>query len=176
MEGRCCPRFARSVTTGRAIDLRGPITTGMDSIGAVAAGTTPALTPERQGFYGRLKETSAAPLLEVLSRIVPREPAPETVPAAWRYDELRPLLMEAGRLLTAEEAARRGLLLENPGVPGKSKITPSLYVGLQLILPGEVAPRVVAWPARFGSSSRHRRVHRGRGRADDDASGDSMAI
>jgi gentisate 1,2-dioxygenase len=32
------------------------------------------------------------------------------------------------------------LILENPGLRGQSCITPSLYAGLQLILPGEVAP------------------------------------
>jgi gentisate 1,2-dioxygenase len=38
------------------------------------------------------------------------------------------------------EAERRVLMLENPGLPGLSQITSSLYAGLQLILPGEVAP------------------------------------
>ncbi len=48
--------------------------------------------------------------------------------------------MEAGRLITAHEAERRVLILENPGLRGQSRITQSLYAGLQLILPGEVAP------------------------------------
>jgi gentisate 1,2-dioxygenase len=48
--------------------------------------------------------------------------------------------MEAGRLITAKEAERRVLILENPGMPGLSRATTSLYAGLQLILPGEVAP------------------------------------
>src|SRR4029453_12562965 len=47
--------------------------------------------------------------------------------------------MEAGRLLTEKEAERRVLILENPGLLGRSRATGSLYVGLQLILPGEVA-------------------------------------
>jgi gentisate 1,2-dioxygenase len=48
--------------------------------------------------------------------------------------------MQAGLLITAREAERRVLILENPGLRGQSCITPSLYAGLQLILPGEVAP------------------------------------
>jgi gentisate 1,2-dioxygenase len=48
--------------------------------------------------------------------------------------------MEAGRLITAAEAERRVLILENPALRGHSSITQSLYAGLQLILPGEVAP------------------------------------
>jgi gentisate 1,2-dioxygenase len=48
--------------------------------------------------------------------------------------------MEAGTLITAKEAIRRVLILENPGMRGESCITQSLYAGLQLILPGEIAP------------------------------------
>jgi len=48
--------------------------------------------------------------------------------------------MRAGQAITAEEAVRRVLILENPALRGQSAITQSLYAGLQLILPGEVAP------------------------------------
>ncbi|CAD7837607.1 MAG: Gentisate 1,2-dioxygenase (EC 1.13.11.4) [Olavius algarvensis Gamma 3 endosymbiont] len=49
-------------------------------------------------------------------------------------------MLEAGELITAKEAERRVLILENPGLRGASRITTSLYAGLQLVLPGEVAP------------------------------------
>jgi gentisate 1,2-dioxygenase len=48
--------------------------------------------------------------------------------------------MQAGGLITAKEATRRVLILENPGLRGRASITQSLFAGLQLILPGEVAP------------------------------------
>src|SRR4051812_17502211 len=99
----------------------------------------PETSPEREAFTGRLDQKNAAPLWNVLGSIVPREPQTPCVPALWRYEELRPLLMEAGRLITAEEAERRVLMLENPGLRHASRITQSLYAGLQLILPGEVA-------------------------------------
>jgi gentisate 1,2-dioxygenase len=99
----------------------------------------PELTPERRAFYERLHASGAAPLWEVLGAIIPPEPRPAALPALWRYDELRPLLLEAGRLLTEREAERRVLVLENPGLKGQSRTTGSLYAGLQLILPGEVA-------------------------------------
>ena len=101
--------------------------------------TKPTLTAERREFYARLAASSAAPLWEVLGAIIPPEPRPEAVPFLWHYDDLRPLLMEAGHLLTEKEAERRVLILENPGLLGKSRVTGSLYIGLQLILPGEVA-------------------------------------
>jgi gentisate 1,2-dioxygenase len=102
--------------------------------------TKPVLTPEREAFYGRLTTRNMEPLWEVFARRFPPKPKPQMVPALWRYDEMRPLLMEAGRLLTPQEAERRVLVLENPGLRGTSQITNSLYAGLQLILPGESAP------------------------------------
>jgi gentisate 1,2-dioxygenase len=96
-------------------------------------------TTERQEFYARLKTKSAAPLWEVLSDIVRKDPRTAVQAALWRYDELRPFIAEAGRIITAEEAERRVLILENPGLAGMSRITQSLYAGLQLILPGEIA-------------------------------------
>jgi len=102
------------------------------------------LAPRRE-FYQRIARLNAAPLWEVLSEIVGVQPHPASVPALWRYDEMRPFLMESGELITAREAERRVLMLENPGYPGGSRITQSVYAGLQLVLPGE-----------FTSSHRHR--------------------
>ena len=99
----------------------------------------PETSPERQAFYERLDRVDTAPLWEVLNRLVLPEPQPNIVPALWQYEEVRALLMEAGRLLTVQEAERRVLVLENPGIRGASQVTQSLYAGLQLIQPGEVA-------------------------------------
>src|SRR5438105_366022 len=98
------------------------------------------VTDERKAFYERIDRESLTPLWETLGSLVPPTPATPCVPALWRYDQMRPYLMEAGRLITAREAERRVLVMENPGLRGASSITHSLYAGLQLILPGEVAP------------------------------------
>jgi gentisate 1,2-dioxygenase len=98
----------------------------------------PDVAADRREFYQRLDAQNAAPLWEVLGRIIPPEPQPACVPALWHYKELRPLLMEAGRLITTREAERRVLILENPGLRGASRITQSIYAGLQLVMPGEV--------------------------------------
>src|SRR3546814_16016784 len=58
----------------------------------------------------------------------------------WRYADVRAPLLEAGAFITAQEAERRVLILENPGLRGQSRITTSLYAGVQLVMPGEVAP------------------------------------
>src|SRR5207344_333767 len=75
---------------------------------------------------------------ESLARLIPSQPHPAAVPAMWRYAGIRELLMEAGRMITAVEAERRVLVLENPGLSGTRLIADSLYAGLQLVMPGEV--------------------------------------
>jgi gentisate 1,2-dioxygenase len=100
----------------------------------------PVKSPERKELYARLEKKNAEPLWEVLSRLVLPEPQPACEAVLWKYDDLRPLLMDAGKVISAKEAERRVLILVNPGLKGKSQITQSLYAGLQLVLPGEVAP------------------------------------
>ena len=100
----------------------------------------PPRTPEREAFYEELAPRHMAPLWEVLRALITREPAGPCVPVIWHYDEVRPYLMRSGALITAKEAERRVLILENPALAGKAAATHTLYAGLQLILPGEVAP------------------------------------
>jgi gentisate 1,2-dioxygenase len=100
----------------------------------------PNIAGERQDLYRRMDKHNLAPLWEVLHNLIPNEPSTPCRPALWKYRDARPYLMEAGKLITAKEAIRRVLILENPGLRGESCITQSLYAGLQLILPGEIAP------------------------------------
>ena len=100
----------------------------------------PRQTEERQAFYDRLTPHAMAPLWEVLRAMITPEPRPKAIPHCWSYETVRPLLLESGGLLTAEEAERRVLMLENPALPGQARATSTLYAGIQLILPGETAP------------------------------------
>jgi gentisate 1,2-dioxygenase len=95
---------------------------------------------ERARFYREINEINLTPLWESLHSLVPKEPKSPCVPHLWRYSEIRPFLKRSGEIISAEEAVRRVLVLENPALRGQSAITQSLYAGLQLILPGEVAP------------------------------------
>lgn len=94
----------------------------------------------RDEYYRRIAPRHLTPLWEQMSALVPEQPRSPAVPYLWRYDDVRPALLESGALITAREAVRRVLILENPGLAGSSAITQALYAGLQLILPGEVAP------------------------------------
>ncbi|MES2942655.1 MAG: gentisate 1,2-dioxygenase [Pseudomonadota bacterium] len=97
-------------------------------------------TDARKAFYSAIAGQSMTPLWEVLHALVPQSPSTPCVPAFWKYADVHPFLMQSGQLITAEEAVRRVLILENPALRGQSCITQSLYAGLQLIMPGEVAP------------------------------------
>ena len=94
----------------------------------------------REEFYRRMDRENLAPLWEVLHNLVPPTPATPALPALWNYRKIRPYILEAGKVISAREAVRRVLVLENPGLRGQSCVTQSLYAGLQLILPGEIAP------------------------------------
>ena len=92
-------------------------------------------------YVGTLHERNLAPLWPALRTFIPRDrPTRKTQPHVWRYAEVRPLLMRAGELTPIEKAERRVLVLCNPGHGLEElKATPSIYTGLQLILPGETA-------------------------------------
>ena len=94
----------------------------------------------RQAYYDRIDGQNLAPLWEVLDALITPEPQSRAQAFVWHYDDIRDAIMESGAIITAKEAVRRVLVLENPGLRGESKITNTLYAGLQLILPGEVAP------------------------------------
>lgn len=84
-----------------------------------------------------------------LKAVTPRDlPHRRIRPAAWRYAELRPRLIEAGRLAPMELAERRVLGLVNPGLDtGTVATTAAIFAGMQLILPGEWAPNHKHTPA-----------------------------
>jgi len=91
-------------------------------------------------YTNKIADDNLVPLWNRLGNLVTPEPKSPCEPTLWNYSAIRPVLLEAGSLLTAKEAERRVLILENPGMPGESKITTSLYAGIQLIMPGEIAP------------------------------------
>src|SRR5215475_8412549 len=123
---------------------------------AVATATT-GLDPKhnlqtaRQAYYDKISKQHMTPLWEVLKGLVTKEPKSQCAPALWKFKDAKRLVLEAGEVITADEAERRVLVLENPALRGKSRITNSLFAGIQLILPGEVAPahRHVSSAIRF---------------------------
>lgn len=99
-----------------------------------------SLLAQRQSFYAKIAQQNYAPLWEQLHSLVTATPRSACQPGHWPYAVAREYLAEAGKLITAKEAERRVLVLENPGLRGKAAITTALYAGLQMVLPGETAP------------------------------------
>jgi gentisate 1,2-dioxygenase len=104
------------------------------------SGPNVAETPERAAFYKKIDHKNLTALWTVMGALITPEPKSRCRPAGWRFADIRAAMVEAGSLITAKEAERRVLVLENPGLRGDSKITTSLYCGVQMVLPREVAP------------------------------------
>src|SRR5579863_9807970 len=105
----------------------------------------------RQDYYARIDRHGMKPLWTVMSSLIHDEPQSRCAPAVWHFDDVKTLVMESGGLISAEEAKRRVLILENPAMRGESRATNTLFAGIQMILPGEVAPvhRHVSSAIRF---------------------------
>jgi gentisate 1,2-dioxygenase len=60
----------------------------------------------RDAYYARMAERGLTPLWMVMAEAVPSEPVPNCEPAFWDYAaDIRPALLEAGELISAEEAS-----------------------------------------------------------------------
>lgn len=93
-------------------------------------------------YYETLVSKNTLPLWPALRAVLPYgKPARRTLPVMWRYADVRPDLIKAGELTPIEKAERRVLVLCNPGLGLENmQVTGSIYIGLQLIQPGETAP------------------------------------
>jgi len=102
-----------------------------------------------QDYRDAMTAAGVAPLWPMMRNVLPHGvPRPQTRPGYWNYDALRPLLLRAGELTPVEKAERRVLVLSDPGRgPGAMQATASIYLGLQLLLPGETAPAHVHTPS-----------------------------
>ncbi|MBV1695782.1 MAG: cupin, partial [Hyphomicrobiales bacterium] len=86
-----------------------------------------------------MTRAGVAPLWPMMRNVLPHgEPRPVTKAHLWAYGAVRPLLLRAGELTPVEKAERRVLVLSDPGRGvGAMQATSAIYVGLQLLLPGE---------------------------------------
>jgi gentisate 1,2-dioxygenase len=93
-------------------------------------------------YRAALESCNLVPLWPSLRALLPPQtPQPRTRATMWSYEALRPLLMKAGELTPIEKAERRVLVLANPGHGlEKMQASAAIYLGMQLLLPGEWAP------------------------------------
>ena len=93
-------------------------------------------------YVAALREQNLVPLWPNLRAVMPAgKPRPQTRATHWSYAALKPLLLRAGELTPIEKAERRVLVLANPGHGlDKMQTSAAMYLGMQLLLPGEWAP------------------------------------
>lgn len=92
-----------------------------------------------EALYEDLRSHNSGALWTNINQVNRREPAAVAVPCVWKYAEMRPLLERSGKLVSAADAERRVAMLLNPGINRLPFTTDTIYAGLQLILPGEIA-------------------------------------
>jgi gentisate 1,2-dioxygenase len=93
-------------------------------------------------YVAALTRANLVPLWPNLRALLPPQaPRTSTLPSHWSWTTIRPLLLRAGELTPMEKAERRVLVLANPG-RGLDNLQASatIYLGVQLVLPGETAP------------------------------------
>ncbi|MAW88328.1 MAG: cupin [Phyllobacteriaceae bacterium] len=102
-----------------------------------------------QDYRDDMAAAGVAPLWPMMRNVLPHgQPNAVTRPGYWNYGKLRPLLLRAGELTPVEKAERRVLVLSDPGRGvGAMQATASIYLGMQLLLPGETAPAHVHTPS-----------------------------
>ena len=96
-------------------------------------------TPELEAYYQALEGEELGALWNVANEIEPWYPQPKSVPTHWPWKKVEPFVRKAAQLVSAEKAARRVVMLVNPGRKEWSAASGLLYTGVQVMNPGEAA-------------------------------------
>ena len=93
-------------------------------------------------YLDALSRANLVPLWPNLRDALPfDDPRSGTKPTLWAWNTIRPLLVRAGDLTPMDKAERRVLVLSNPGRSKDAlQATAAMFLGMQMVLPGEVAP------------------------------------
>ena len=94
-------------------------------------------TPELEAYYRELEGEALGALWNVANEIEPWHPQPRSVPTLWKWKKTEPFVRRAAELVSAEKAARRVVMLVNPGRKEWSAACGLLYTGVQVMNPGE---------------------------------------
>ncbi|KAI8933952.1 hypothetical protein NX059_008726 [Plenodomus lindquistii] len=113
-------------------------------------GSHPSNKVDLTQYVNQLGEKNVTPLWTMMDKMVPPYPNPKAAVTLWEYSQMRPALMDASEIVSAEEAERRVLILVNQSMSAPNT-TDTIYAGLQVVLPGETAPahRHRAFALRF---------------------------
>ncbi|MGN6461962.1 MAG: 5-aminosalicylate 1,2-dioxygenase [Pseudolabrys sp.] len=107
-------------------------------------------------LHDDLAAAHMAPTWKYVSEFVSREPRTSYRPWLWRWDDIIPLLMRAGDLITPERGAeRRSMEHVNPDLTPFYSTSHTIATAVQLVRAGERAPahRHAAGAIRFAAQS-----------------------
>lgn len=108
---------------------------------AVAAPGQPEPTPALEQLYRGFEQELLVPLWTEIGGLMPAEPRSKAVPHLWRWQRLKELAAEAGRIVPVGRGGeRRAIALANPALGGRPFATPTLWAAIQYLMPGENAP------------------------------------
>jgi gentisate 1,2-dioxygenase len=108
---------------------------------AVTADDQPVVTPALEQLYRGFEQELLVPLWTEIGDLMPVHPRSRAVPHLWKWDNLRRLADQAGRLVPVGRGGeRRAIALSNPGLGGRPFATPTLWAAIQYLMPGEDAP------------------------------------
>jgi gentisate 1,2-dioxygenase len=108
---------------------------------AVAAPGQPDPTPALEQLYHGFEQELLVPLWTEIGDLMPSQPRSKAAAHLWRWERLKELAADAGRLVPVGRGGeRRAIALANPALGGKPYATPTLWAAIQYLMPGEDAP------------------------------------
>ncbi|MET8210689.1 cupin domain-containing protein [Streptomyces sp. NPDC005373] len=108
---------------------------------AVDAEGQPAVTPALEALYRGFEQELLVPLWTEIGDLMPAHPRSRALPHLWRWQKLRELAAQAGKLVPVGRGGeRRAIALANPSLGGRPFATPTLWAAIQYLMPGEDAP------------------------------------
>src|SRR5256714_4319714 len=97
-------------------------------------------TPQREAFYRKIDGENLSALWNVMGELITPEPKSACRPHLWKFDAIRDYMTEAGKLITAKEAERRGLVVGKPGPPGQAENNTAPFAGGEKGVPRDGGP------------------------------------
>lgn len=108
---------------------------------AVQAPGQPDPSPELDRLYRGFERELLVPLWTEIGELMPLHPKSQASPHLWRWERLKQLAAQAGRIVPVGRGGeRRAIALANPSLGGKPFATPTLWAAIQYLMPGEHAP------------------------------------
>jgi gentisate 1,2-dioxygenase len=121
--------------------MTGEVISSPVRLNAVAGPGQPDPTPELEQLYRGFERELLVPLWTEIGDLMPLHPKSKAAPHLWRWERLKELAAQAGRIVPVGRGGeRRAIALANPSLGGKPYATPTLWAAIQYLMPGEDAP------------------------------------